>query len=221
MCLGRNLIQVYHSESRYHKYFQQIWKPFQSSLVLYLETNRRLESEAISLQKYLINRSQAGDRKAQHELYNLYVGAMFNICRRMMGNDEDAKDVLQDSFIQAFTKLKSLKNEAMFPAWLKRIVVNQCLNQLGKSKDFKLMVQENLEMPMEEQEDADETRYQVDRIKQALDKISEGCRTVLNLYVFEGYDHQEIAGILGISVSASKAQYSKAKSKIRMILNHN
>ncbi len=180
-----------------------------------------MESEAISLQKYLINRSQAGDRRAQHELYNLYVGAMYTICRRMMGNDEDAKDVLQDAFIQAFTKLKSLKQEELFPAWLKKIVVNQCLNQLQKSKEFRNMVQEEVEMPGEEQEFTEESRLQVDRIKRALDKISEGCRTVLNLYVFEGYDHKEIGQILGISESASKAQYSKAKSKIRVLLDQN
>lgn len=178
-----------------------------------------MESEAISLHKYLINRSQAGDRKAQHELYNLYVEAMYNVCRRMMGNDEDARDMLQESFIQAFTKLKTLKKEEMFPAWLKRIVINQCLNQLKKTRDFKEMMTDQAEIPGEEQEQMEEKRLQVARIKQAMDRISEGCRTVLNLYVFEGYDHKEIAQILSISEAASKAQYSKAKSKIRMILN--
>jgi RNA polymerase sigma factor (sigma-70 family) len=180
-----------------------------------------LESEAISLHKYLINRSQAGDRKAQHELYNLYVESMYNVCRRMMGNQEDARDMLQESFIQAFTRLHTLKKEELFPAWLKRIVVNQCLNQLRKTRDFKGMISEKVEIPGEEQEQMEAKDLQVARIKQAMDGISEGCRTVLNLYVFEGYDHQEIAKILGISESASKAQYSKAKSKIRALLNQN
>ncbi|GJM30996.1 MAG: DNA-directed RNA polymerase sigma-70 factor [Cyclobacteriaceae bacterium] len=178
-----------------------------------------MKSEAISLHKYLINRSQAGDQKAQYELYNLYAAAMYNICRRMMGNDDDAKDVLQDSFIQAFTKLNTLKKEELFPAWIKRIVVNRCLNQLQKSKVFKLISDEELEISPDECETEEEKEYQVDRIKKAMDQISEGCRTVLNLYVFEGYDHKEISEILSISESASKAQYSKAKSKIRSILN--
>ena len=177
-----------------------------------------MESEAISLQSYLVNRSQAGDRKAQHELYNLYAGAMFNICRRMMGNDEDAKDVLQDSFIQAFTKLGSLKKEEMFAAWLKRIVVNKCLNQLRKTRDFQEMVEEEVEHPTETQDIMEEYKLKVDQIRNAMDQISKGCRTVLNLYVFEGYDHREISQILNISESASKAQYSKAKSRIRKIL---
>jgi RNA polymerase sigma-70 factor (ECF subfamily) len=81
------------------------------------------------------------------------------------------------------------------------------------------MITEDLEMPHEEREMEEQKQFQVDRIKKAMDKISEGCRTVLNLYVFEGYDHQEISEILCISESASKAQYSKAKSKIRSILN--
>ncbi len=137
----------------------------------------------------------------------------------MMGNDEDAKDVLQESFIQAFTKLSTLKKEELFPAWLKRIVVNRCLNQLQKSKDFMTTLNEQVDHPASETEDMEEKQLQVDRVRKAMDHISEGCRTVLNLYVFEGYDHREISQILSISESASKAQYSKAKSKIRNILN--
>lgn len=181
----------------------------------------RFESGAFSLHKYLIRRSQSGDRKAQHELYNLYVEAMYNICRRMMGNDEDAKDVLQDSFIQAFSKLGTLQKEELFPAWLKRIVVNRCLNALKKNRAMVELTNDEIEMPEEEQDVQEEVKFQVERIKKALDRISAGCRTVLNLYVFEGYDHKEIGKILSISESASKAQYSKAKSKIRQILNAN
>ncbi len=180
-----------------------------------------MKSETISLHKYLINRSQAGDRKAQYELYHLYAAAMYNLCRRMMGNEEDAKDMLQESFIQAFTKLHSLKREEMFAAWLKRIVINKCLNQLQKSKDFKVMEAEESVVPHEEEEWMEEKCLQIARVKQAMDGISPGCRTVLNLYVFEGYDHREISQILNISEAASKAQYSKAKSKLKKILNQN
>ncbi|MGB0525228.1 MAG: RNA polymerase sigma factor, partial [Flammeovirgaceae bacterium] len=81
--------------------------------------NKRLEAENHSIREYLIDRSQQGDRQAQNELYKLYVGAMYNICRRMMGNDEDAKDVLQEAFIEAFINLKKLKENKLFSAWLK------------------------------------------------------------------------------------------------------
>ncbi len=177
-----------------------------------------MESGRQTIHKYLINRSQRGDRKAQNELYKLYVGAMYNICRRMMGNSEEAKDVLQDAFIHAFTKLKTLKEERMFSGWLKRIIVNHCLNALKKKKDFAVSEDMVEHIPNENEENNELYKYQVKKVMSALDKISVGTRTVLNLYVFEGYDHKEIAQILSISESASKSQYSKAKSKIREII---
>jgi len=136
----------------------------------------------------------------------------------MMGNDEEAKDILQDSFIQAFSKLHTLQKEVLFPAWLKRIVVNGCINALKKDRKMIEPMSDEMEVMQEDEDTQEFSQYQVLRVKQALDQISEGCRTVLNLYIFEGYDHKEIAQILSISESASKAQYSKAKSKIRQIL---
>ena len=181
----------------------------------------RLETGEFTLHRYLIQRSQEGDRKAQHELYNLYVAAMYNICRRMMGNDEDAKDALQDSFIQAFSKLNTLQNLDSFPGWLKRIVINRCLNQLKQTRELQMLPSIEPSMLPDDHEIEDTSELKVNRIKKAIDHISEGCRTVLNLYVFEGYNHQEIAQILSISESASKAQYSKAKSKIRELIKQN
>ena len=81
-----------------------------------------------------------------------------------MGNEEDAKDMLQESFIQAFTKLKSLQEEALFPAWLKRIVVNRCLNQLKKTKDFDQMRTEEIALPHEKEELFEEKQLQVAKI---------------------------------------------------------
>ncbi len=178
-----------------------------------------MESGQQSLHKYLVIKSREGDRKAQNELYRLHANAMYNICRRMIGDDDEAKDVLQDSFIDAFGKLNKLQKEVTFSAWLKRITINNCINALRKKKLFITGLDENIEM--EETNDSDTydyQKYEAARIMRAIDKISKGCRTVLNLYLFEGYDHKEIGEILSISVSASKAQYSKAKSKIRKIL---
>ena len=139
----------------------------------------------------------------------------------MIGDEEEAKDALQESFIDAFTKLHTLEHEVTFSAWLKRIVINKCINTLRKNKNHFSSLEEEPHLQI-----ADDTgKYDDTIIKQgagkvmkALDNISEGCRTVFNLYLFEGYDHKEIGQILSISESASKAQYSKAKSKIRNIL---
>jgi RNA polymerase sigma-70 factor (ECF subfamily) len=178
-----------------------------------------LQTGQHSIQQYLIKRSQLGDRNAQSEIFKLYAGAMYNVCRRMMGDDEDAQDMLQDSFIDAFTKLKNLKKLETFPAWLKRIVVNNCINELNKKKRITNELEESLsmseEMSISNESDMD---YEVRKILNAIDHISEGCRVVLNLYLFEGYDHKEIGQILSITESASKAQYSKAKARIRKIL---
>ena len=170
-----------------------------------------------TIHKYLINQSQKGDRRAQSELYKLYARAMYNICRRMMGDEEEAKDVLQEAFVTVFTKIHTLKEEATFSSWVKRIVVNHCINEIKRKRLLTDDIDEKFDMTEEEQND-DFANHAVEKIMGALNSISEGCRTVFNLYLFEGYDHQEISEILSISESASKAQYCKAKSKIRKLL---
>lgn len=137
----------------------------------------------------------------------------------MMGNDDDASDVLQDAFIHAFSKLNNLNDKALFPGWLKKIVLNHCIDALRKRKQFEMV--ENQQVYEDLDENGDWSGYQVNRILKAMDSISVGYRTVLNLYVFEGYDHQEIGEILNISTSTSRAQYSKAKEKIRQVLSLN
>lgn len=180
----------------------------------------RLEADNHSIREYLIQRSQEGDRQAQNELYKLYVGAMFNICRRMMGNEEDAKDVLQEAFIDAFLNIKKLKNNKLFSAWIKRIVVNHCINSLKKKRIEANPIAEGFDIPdqVEENDNQGFVQFEAKKILKAIDKISDGCKIVLNLYLFEGYDHKEIAQILSITESTSKAQYSKAKKKIRKVL---
>ncbi len=177
-----------------------------------------MESGQQTIHKYLVQRSQKGDRQAQNELYKLYVQAMYNICRRMMGDDEEAKDVLQEAFVTAFANIGKLKQEVTFSAWIKRIVINHCLNALKKKRLTTVELDNHDDFLEDVEEDTDFTEFEARRVMGAIDKISEGCRTVLNLYLFEGYDHKEIGQILGISEATSKAQYSKAKSKIRQLL---
>lgn len=176
-----------------------------------------LDSGQQSIHKYLVVKSKEGDRRAQSELYGLYAKAMYNICRRLMGDEDEAKDALQDAFVDAFLKIHTLENENLFSAWIKRIVVNKCINTLRKKKLEMVEINERTEY-VEEEEDTDFQKFEAKRIMSAIDQISEGCRTVLNLYLFEGYDHKEIGEILGVTESASKAQYSKAKAKIRKLL---
>ena len=172
-----------------------------------------------SIHTYLILKSQEGDRRAQNELFKLYADAMYNICRRMMGDEDDAKDVLQDSFIHAFTRIRGLRNIDTFSAWIKRIVINHGINALNKKRIMVSDIDLEGDIPdMDVEENQDEVKYEAQKVLEAIDMISEGCKTVLNLYLFEGYDHKEISQILNISESASKSQYSKARAKVRKII---
>ena len=171
-------------------------------------------SKQTTIQQYLVKQCKKGDRQAQNEIYKLYAAAMFNICRRMMGNDEDARDTLQDAFTEAFINLYKLKEEITFSAWIKRIVVNHCINALRKKRlKFQELEDKHDTVDAEGEWDDDYTEYEAKRIMKAIPLLPEGGRVILNLYLFEGYDHKEIAQILDITESTSKAQYSKATSK--------
>ncbi len=139
---------------------------------------------------------------------------MFNICRRYLGDEEEARDILQESFIDAFRKLPQLREVSTFSLWLKRIVTNNCINALRKKRLMTEELNERIDV-IEEVDDFEYTNYKSSRIMDAIDLLPDGCKTVLSLYLFEGYDHKEISQILSISESASKAQFCKAKARIR------
>ncbi len=133
----------------------------------------------------------------------------------MMGDEEEAKDILQESFIDAFQRLPTLRESNTFSSWIKRIVTNNCINALRKRRLMTTELKEGWDTMEEEQDDFEYNKYRANQIMGAVDTLPDGCRTVLSLYLFEGYDHKEIAQILSISESASKAQYCKAKARIR------
>ncbi len=159
-----------------------------------------------------------GDRRAQFELYQAYSKAMFNICRRMMGSREDAEDVLQNAFVDVYTKMHSFRGDSTLGAWIKRIVINQCINELKRRKMHFAEMTENIAEPIVEHYQPASDAAAVERIKGAIDQLPNGYRVVFNLYLMEGYDHKEIAQILEISEGASKSQYSRARRKLNEIL---
>ncbi len=175
-----------------------------------------MEAIQPEIHRYLIERCLENDAKAQFHLYRLYADAMYNVCMRLMKREEDAQDVLQEAFVDAFTKLYTFRFDASFGSWLKKVVINKCINTLQKRKVPLLFADEaKLDRWHEEEEDFSYVEHEVKHVRHAIDKLPEGCRVVLNLYLFEGYDHGEIAQILAITESTSKAQYSKAKKKLR------
>jgi len=168
-----------------------------------------------------------GDVRAQYQLYALYSKAMYNICYRMTNQKEEAEDMLQESFSYAFSKLGSFRFESSFGAWLKRIVVNTCINHLKKKRVDLVYTEHQNDSPAAggsyssddpPQAEYGEIRFQVKRVMKALEKLPEGYRIVFSLYLLEGYDHKEIAEILGVTESTSKSQFLRAKQKIKEML---
>lgn len=137
----------------------------------------------------------------------------------MLNSMEEAEDLLQESFAEAFKKLESFRFESSFGAWLKRIVVNRCINHLKKRR-AELYYTDNLPENPSNQEDYEDDQKQMEvmKIKQAMERLPDGYRVIFSLYLIEGYDHAEIAQIMGISESTSKSQFSRAKQKIKEII---
>lgn len=170
----------------------------------------------------LIDACKSGELSAQQELYKRYVRAMLNTSFRILNNREDAEDAVQEAFIKAFRKLESFRGEASFGAWLKRIVINQSINILKKRKQEAIPWDEKSQLEWEKNNDFLETDmpYSVEDAYEALHQLSDGYRTVFSLYLLEGYDHKEIAEILGISVSTSISQYNRAKKRLKTLMKN-
>lgn len=166
----------------------------------------------------LVEKCLNGSQRAQFELYHAYSKAMYNTCLRFLNDTRDAEEAVQNAFILIFKNLKSYRGESTIGAWIKKIVIHQCINKLKENKmvfqDLNLL---HFEIPMEvKDKDYQEFNHtMIAQISDAVAALPTGYRTVLNLYLFEGYDHEEIASILNISVTTSKSQYSRAKQKIR------
>jgi len=177
-----------------------------------------LEQTSVNIHDDLIARCKMGDRNAHYKLYTLYSRAMYNVGYRITGNSDDAEDVLQESFISAFRSLDSYRGDATFGAWLKRIVVNKAINALNKKKHELMPDNEEFDVAEEEEPVEYGDGLTVERVRRGIDQLPDGYRSVLTLYLLEGYDHQEIAEIMKISESTSKSQLNRAKNKLREFL---
>ncbi len=159
-----------------------------------------------------------GNLRAQYSLYNQYAKAMLNVSYRIMGTIEEAEDMLQDSFTEAFKRLHTYRFDSAFGAWLKRIVVNRCINEIKRKKVDIQYFDELSHFDNPEEEEVELKKLNVSSVKKAMEKLPRGNKIIFSLYLLEGYDHREIAQILNTSESNSKSQYMRAKRKIKEIL---
>ena len=176
-----------------------------------------METSYQNIYQDVIDRCQKGDARAQFELYKLYYKPMYNVCLRLVGNAVEAEDVMQEAFLKAFTKIDTYEGKVSFGAWLKKIVINRSLDQLKKRKvKFSEL---NEKIPDEETVSIEISEVHMEKLKKTIMLLPDGFRTVLSLYLIEGYDHEEIAQILGISNGSSRSQYLRAKLKLRQMLH--
>ncbi|MCU0420448.1 MAG: sigma-70 family RNA polymerase sigma factor [Cyclobacteriaceae bacterium] len=177
-----------------------------------------MEDHTVHIHQYLIDRCRAGDRQAFFQLYRLYSKSMYNIGYRIVHDEAEAHDVLQDAFISAFNSLHRYRGDSTFGAWLKTIVVNKAINALKKRRFERIPESDQFDVAEPVEDALAEFPYTVDQVKQAIGELPEGYRLVLSLYLLEGYDHAEIGDILGITESTSKSQFNRSKKKLRELL---
>ncbi|RIJ36820.1 RNA polymerase sigma factor [Pontibacter oryzae] len=166
----------------------------------------------------VIDRCKSGDHRAQYELYKLYAKAMFNVSMRITNDYTEAEDVLQEAFVSAFKNLHGYKAEASFGSWLKKIVINASINAIRKRRSELVPLDEQQMADVPDEVNEDYSEWQVDKVRRAIQKLPDGYRVVLTLYLLEGYDHSEIGEIMGITESTSKSQYSRARKKLLEIM---
>lgn len=170
---------------------------------------------------HIVRGCQEGRREAQHKLYTHYRKLAFGICMRFADNEADGEDWLQEGFIKLFQGIGQFRFLGSFEGWLRRVFVHVALAQLkNKRKQHWLTAYSG-----EELEVVDDIDFSVFDEKdlpaaliQLLHQLPDGYRTILNLYVFEGFSHQEIASALGISVGTSKSQLNRAKAYLRSLI---
>ncbi|MCK6640602.1 MAG: RNA polymerase sigma factor [Bacteroidia bacterium] len=162
--------------------------------------------------KTRINRCLQGDKIAFREFYDLYSRAMLNASLRIVGNIEEAEDILQESFIISFQKLNEIRSDAEFGGYLKRVVVNRSIDLIRKNKpDFSSL--DEVQIAGETENDQD-LKYDPAVLTECIAELPSGFRIVLTLYLFENYSHRDIAQFLNISEGTSKSQYNRARHKL-------
>ncbi|MBN2666788.1 MAG: sigma-70 family RNA polymerase sigma factor [Bacteroidales bacterium] len=170
-----------------------------------------------NLHQDLLDGCKTGDQKAQFKIYKLYYKAMYNTSLRIVNDTMEAEDIMQEAFLSAFEKIDTYSGTVSFGAWLKRIVINRSLDALSRRKAIFEDIELHVGIRDESSEDIirkEELDIKVEEVKDAIDRLPDGYRIILSLYLLEGYDHDEIAEILNISSSTSRSQLSRAKQKL-------
>ena len=173
---------------------------------------------SLKFQIDLVERCKANDRKAQMQLYRMYCEGMFCVAMRYVKNGDDAEDVLQDAFIKAFQKLNQYKGEVSFGAWLKRIVINKCLDHIKSKKIQFDEIKENTLHIVEDDDWSVENEISVKEVKLAMEQLPDKYKYVVQLFLMEGYDHREISQILELKEATCRTRLLRGKGYLKELL---
>jgi len=168
----------------------------------------------------LLQQCLEGKQRAQMEIYNRYYKAMYNTALRIVKHTAEAEDVMQESFMNAFTKLKTFKGDVTFGAWLKRIVINNSIyhyrkqqkNQTTDLDDVMYKVEDNNAVAFDR---SGYTELKAQKVMETMKSLKDNYRVSLTLHLIEGYDYEEMSEIMGISYANCRTTVSRAKESLR------
>ena len=166
----------------------------------------------------LVAASVDGDERARMQLYQAHAQPVYNAIYRMLRNRQEAEDLTHDTFLEAFNRLEELQNPEALGGWLKKIGIRKALNGFKRQQlywEFERTEKLEASEPdfgfIEEENPA----HQLKIVQEAIGRLPDGYRVVLSLHLLEGYDHEEISQILGITASTSRSQYSRALKNLQ------
>lgn len=189
-------------------------------VVIQTDKPYRVAQKYKNIHQELIDACKNGNSKAQFEIYKLYYKAMYNTSLRLLNDSLEAEDVMQEAFLSAFKNLHTYKEEVSFGAWLKKIVVNRSLDVLKKRRIEQEPLDERRLAVAEESDNEvlDETMQKVAEIKQVIAQLPENYRVLITLHLLEGFDHDEISEILGMTNANVRTTYSRARKRLQEML---
>ena len=168
----------------------------------------------------LVQGCRHNDRRSQRRLYEQYAGRLKVVCLRYVKDRQEAEDVLQETFIRIYEHMDTFRFDGPLLAWMRKIAVNASLNHLRNTRHFRFQedIDDLYQSPVST-EMSGLQHLQWQDLLLHLNQLPAGCRTIFNLHAIEGYPHQDIADLLGISVGTSKSQYSRARLQLQQMLS--
>ena len=167
--------------------------------------------------KQLIENCKNNDTQAQSELYKLFSSKLFSVCLKYSKNTAEAEDNLQDAFLTIFEKIKQFKHKGSFEGWLKRITVNTVLQRYRKEKVFDIITDEIAE---DNDIDIEDNDVSIDYLLKIIQELPDRYRLVFNLYVLDGYSHNDIAQMLEINIGTSKSNLARARQILKKTIEN-